>query len=481
MEIPGYYFDPLKNKYFKIQRNHIAPADSKYSVEAVKEQELKRQAGQIETQRRFLKRAQRIKHDRRIQHPLTSLQYRLGGNGPGSATSIVADYYGASIRPCPVLKPESKSTSHFAYGHADIVITAIVDNNRRLWHPMALAALHREPDSQGQSFWTTGKRGDIAQILGKVGSIMLTSNGLLAWTEDRGKSTTSHSPFSLRICCQSRSSPFLLEKLLTVYLIAGTQHSAQLHVAGLDDTTYEAVSHAHYSLQNDQKIQLSASPGGNYWAAWTSSNIFVRNGTPQGLDPPPTVLSKPPYFKKDDLLSVAFKDEWTLMAGYRSGFINFLDHRAGSETQVQRMRHDEPLNALIVLKDGYTVLASGMASTASYDLRYLAAPRTCRKSEPCTISTLRFSTQHISDRLELGLDYLPELNIVAIASSRNKSHHVNLYSTKTGRAISSALDRNAFDGPVPCLKFTYSAENGHSLLMAPETDLPKLTEWACNI
>lgn len=191
MEIPGYYFDPHKNKYFKIQQNHIAPSDSKYSVEAVKEQELKRQAGLTETQQRFQERAQRIKHDRRIQHPLTSLQYRLGANGPGSATSIVADYYGASIRPRPVLKSESRSTSHFAYGFADTLITGITDNNLNLWPPMALKALRQEPDSQGQSVWTTGKRGDIAHPLGKVGSSILTENGLLAWTEYHGKSTTS--------------------------------------------------------------------------------------------------------------------------------------------------------------------------------------------------------------------------------------------------------------------------------------------------
>ena len=289
------------------------------------------------------------------------------------------------------------------------------------------------------------------------------------------------SPFLLRFCSHNKVSTFLREDLLTEYLITGTTGSAQLHVAGLNDTTCEAISHAYYSIRSEQKIQLSASPRGMYWAAWSSSYIFIRNGTFRNPDPPPTVLSKLREFKKDDLLTVAFKDEWTLMAGYRSGFINFLDHRAGSEAQVQRMRHDDPLNALTVLKDGHTVMASGMASSALYDLRYLAAPRSCRKSEPCSTSTLRFSRRKISDRLELGLDYLPELNIVAIASSRNKSHHVNLYSTKTGRAISSALDRHAFDGPVPCLKFTYSAENGHSLLMAPESEKPILTEWACNI
>ncbi|KAH7133379.1 hypothetical protein B0J13DRAFT_100462 [Dactylonectria estremocensis] len=35
-EIPGYYFDPEKKKYFKIQKSHAAPTDAAYSSDAVK-------------------------------------------------------------------------------------------------------------------------------------------------------------------------------------------------------------------------------------------------------------------------------------------------------------------------------------------------------------------------------------------------------------------------------------------------------------
>jgi hypothetical protein len=33
--LPGYYFDAEKNRYFKIQANHVAPAGAKYSRQAV--------------------------------------------------------------------------------------------------------------------------------------------------------------------------------------------------------------------------------------------------------------------------------------------------------------------------------------------------------------------------------------------------------------------------------------------------------------
>jgi hypothetical protein len=190
MEIPGYYFDPVKHKYFKIQRNHIAPPDSKYSIEAVNEQNLRVQAERTEEKHRFQERSQRLKHDRRIYHPLTSLQYRLGDNGPGSATSVVAGYYGASIQARPVLEPDKSSTSHFAYEWNTLIVGS-TDTKRSSRAPTSLISLRREPDSKGRSAWTAGQRNDVAQTPGKIASLMITIHGLLAWTEDPGKPAPS--------------------------------------------------------------------------------------------------------------------------------------------------------------------------------------------------------------------------------------------------------------------------------------------------
>lgn len=34
-EIPGFYFDEEKQKYFKIQPNHVAPKGSRYAKDAI--------------------------------------------------------------------------------------------------------------------------------------------------------------------------------------------------------------------------------------------------------------------------------------------------------------------------------------------------------------------------------------------------------------------------------------------------------------
>ena len=36
--MPGFYFDQAKGKYFQIQPNHIAPKGSKYSEQSVKKE-----------------------------------------------------------------------------------------------------------------------------------------------------------------------------------------------------------------------------------------------------------------------------------------------------------------------------------------------------------------------------------------------------------------------------------------------------------
>lgn len=38
-QLPGFYFDEEKKKYFKIQPNHIAPSNAKYSSSNVKHEQ----------------------------------------------------------------------------------------------------------------------------------------------------------------------------------------------------------------------------------------------------------------------------------------------------------------------------------------------------------------------------------------------------------------------------------------------------------
>lgn len=67
-EIPGYYYDPTKQKYFKIQAHHQVPTGSKYSrstvthVRAEEEQERKASADAAERKKSHVQRSHVLQH-----------------------------------------------------------------------------------------------------------------------------------------------------------------------------------------------------------------------------------------------------------------------------------------------------------------------------------------------------------------------------------------------------------------------------------
>lgn len=79
--IPGFYFDKAKNRYFKVQPSHLAPHGSKYSKDAVKLRE-KTETLQMEahaTERQIQR--ERLLRSTVLQHPLggrLSLQREVG-------------------------------------------------------------------------------------------------------------------------------------------------------------------------------------------------------------------------------------------------------------------------------------------------------------------------------------------------------------------------------------------------------------------
>lgn len=71
-DLPGFYYDEAKKKYFKILPNHVTPQDSKYSKDAFRK-EAQSKLLQAE-EKEYIQRHRQT----RIQHsPI--LQYPLGG------------------------------------------------------------------------------------------------------------------------------------------------------------------------------------------------------------------------------------------------------------------------------------------------------------------------------------------------------------------------------------------------------------------
>ncbi|KAK6398766.1 hypothetical protein LTR65_000321 [Meristemomyces frigidus] len=75
--IPGYYYDEEKKKYFKIQANHVAPADAKYSKSNVKFEERKAKKRKVEDRSRARRFKQTVRPSQISEHPIS------GGVGLG--------------------------------------------------------------------------------------------------------------------------------------------------------------------------------------------------------------------------------------------------------------------------------------------------------------------------------------------------------------------------------------------------------------
>ncbi|GAB1191917.1 hypothetical protein APSETT444_001101 [Aspergillus pseudonomiae] len=77
-EIPGFYYDPEKKKYFKIEASHKAPAGSQYSKDAVKRKRKDQEKRQrkVHLTRRIAK--EKIKKAAFLSNPLIGAEREVG-------------------------------------------------------------------------------------------------------------------------------------------------------------------------------------------------------------------------------------------------------------------------------------------------------------------------------------------------------------------------------------------------------------------
>ena len=90
-ELPGYYYDEVKKKYFKIQGNHLAPPGSKYSRTAIKRGTELALAQKREEDREQLEREQTVQGSKLLQHSLLRRELGSRKDGTGVRWDVWAD------------------------------------------------------------------------------------------------------------------------------------------------------------------------------------------------------------------------------------------------------------------------------------------------------------------------------------------------------------------------------------------------------
>ena len=110
-ELPGYYYDEVKKKYFKIQENHLAPPSSNYSRRAVKRKTELALARKWEQDREQLEREQTIQHSKVLQHSLLGREIGCRRDG----TVVRWDVWAEGLDRREALRLESCDISQFIF------------------------------------------------------------------------------------------------------------------------------------------------------------------------------------------------------------------------------------------------------------------------------------------------------------------------------------------------------------------------------
>ncbi|KAK1062429.1 hypothetical protein LTR74_010268 [Friedmanniomyces endolithicus] len=87
-QIPGYYYDSEKKKYFKILANHVAPVNAKHAASNVGREQRKAKKHKVEDRRREKQLQQTVHRSRVAHHPLlagTSLTREVGSDMSSTA------------------------------------------------------------------------------------------------------------------------------------------------------------------------------------------------------------------------------------------------------------------------------------------------------------------------------------------------------------------------------------------------------------
>ncbi|KAJ5258691.1 hypothetical protein N7524_010247 [Penicillium chrysogenum] len=478
-EIPGFYYDPEKKKYFKIQANHAAPPNAQYSQQAVKRKRSELMKRENKTRFRQRENKETIRKAASLKHPLVNLQREIGVIVSSRARQEQQARIQASqlhrgelhrFEPWPnsysirhVLRNPRSGTliAGSARGYESSVSVCFPDIDESQWsydHTME-RVLFREP------YW--------------LGSMSLSHSGYLLATMNEGPQG---------------------DCFLSAHLLPEPDEGGNYR--------WPTFSHPirirpHYPMSF---WCSAAQPTGStaHFATGTSEGLHTLEGTSSHW-----CLSKKPF--KGNTVSTGNRRrsqrtqsvhavEWmspdVIAAGQKNSKIFLHDLRSGGSAT--RLQHSDAVMEMKQM-DEYRLVAAGPTSLRMYDLRF--APTTLKyhdSSKPYLtfpdFSSLPFPTFDLSTELGLLASRTFLLNIgitpifslsdanigLALASQDCK---VQLFSLQTGLQVSSPLTGRQYSSPPSCVRFEYGNDtpewrgpHGPSLLVGTD-DVVEQWTW----
>ncbi|KAJ5385897.1 hypothetical protein N7509_008438 [Penicillium cosmopolitanum] len=441
-DIPGFYYDAEKKKYFQIQANHVAPPGAQYSKDSVKRKrnDQVKHHKRVQLNQRIAK--EKVRKSRFLKHPLINNEREIGSRllPPAHQHEKQARIYVSQFH---------RKTLHRFEPWPDYSIRQVLRNPRS---GILIASGHRGGESSvsvcfpdfEEKRWTYNRTMErvLLKEAYRLSSISLSHTGYLLATMDSGPEGDS----------------FLSPRMLP----------------GPDDQgDYQWPSFFSHPIRIRTTPSLwcsAACPIGDkaLFAIGTSNGLH----TLEGFGSHWTVSQKP--FPNDSharkhgsqqgfrehgnsshasVSSVEWLNPDVIASGMRSSTIFLHDLRSGGSAA--RLQYPHSVTKIRKV-DPYRILASGYNSLQMFDIRFApnGLQRKPKPTSPSHTSTRPYITfPDYSPEIISDFDVSPELGLLASASDDRK---VQLFSLQTGELVPSPISQYQYPHPINCVSFESS-------------------------
>lgn len=432
-EIPGFFYDTVKRKYFKIESSRTAPPSSRWSSESVKRQKVEKQQATkqelIVARRKLLVRRSQV-----LQDPL------LGGllerNFGRHSRDLQVDSWARTLHPrgCLRLHQKQRSANNFpatieSSNLDHLVVTNQTDGKGRITtfgatHTGTIQGRYMPTDDYGSILDDDHYQdGDYYYTnLAKVVSYESPVSAMKYHEPSNTVLMTSHAPR------ESTSITIFAPDILDISNTrTGLQDGTNFHRAGPPPTPNLTMNTCEPAPVGSELLAVLGTNRGILKLSSEMDRLKWVNDPEQSSNGKST----------NDVLSLSFmpKNPHVIFAGSRDSRVSWVDLRAPEGGQCGRIRHRSSVAHVRGINE-HQVLAAGPKSAMSiYDIRFAQRPS---MKKVRNMPLVRFSDYSNTASIQIGLDVDLELGVVAAATedrAQAQDGRLYLYSLNTGKQL----------------------------------------------
>ncbi|KAJ5676114.1 hypothetical protein N7462_009011, partial [Penicillium macrosclerotiorum] len=447
-EIPGFYYDPEKKKYFKIQANHVAPQGIQYSKESIKRKRTQQEVAIKHNKRVHLDQRiarEKVRKASFLHHPLVGADRELGTRILSSSTRQ------EQVARCYLSQVRRKKLHQFEPWPNDYSIRHVLRNPRS---GALIASGHRGNESSvsicfpdfDEKRWTYDRT--MERVLFKesyrddiqLSSISLSHTGYLLATMDSGPDGDSFlaprmlpdpdegGDYRWPVCF---THPIRIRTTPSLWCSAACPTGSKaLFAIGTSDGlhTLEGLG-SHWTL-SQKPFPHEKSPG---------NQGFRRHGNSSHAS-----VSAVEWLSTD-----------IIAAGLRNSTVFLHDVRSGGSAM--RLQHQHSVTKIRKV-DPYRLVVSGHNSLQMYDIRF--APNGLQR-KPKPLAQSHTSTRPYLSFPDYSPDVIPDFDVsteLGLIASASDDRQVQLFSINTGNQVPSPLSDYHYTHPITCVCFESSAD-----------------------